>query len=151
MKNTSILASATRSILKRIEDVERVVINDAVGAAGGSLGVAEERLDIANGNTAANQGTNAARVKFVELGVGDIRWRHYQLTCMIKSKREHVRAITVTKRIARIDVRRVIHAELMGESRTVPDNVVTSARPERNIVRIIVKGIRETQLNEHEQ
>ena len=113
--------------------------------------MAEERLDITNGSTAANQRPDAARVKFVELGVGDIRWRHYQLTCMIKSKREHVRAITVTKRIARIDVRRVIHAELMGESRTVPDNVITSPRPERNIVRIIVKRIRETQLSEHEQ
>jgi predicted SnoaL-like aldol condensation-catalyzing enzyme len=31
------------------------------------LGVAEERLDITNGSTAANQRADAARVKFVEL------------------------------------------------------------------------------------
>src|SRR5712692_11851834 len=101
MKNTSILASATRSILKRIEDVERVVINDAVGAAGGSLGVAEERLDITNGSTAANQRADAARVKFVELGVGDIRRRHHQSTGLIEPKREDVLAVTVTEWIAR--------------------------------------------------
>jgi len=113
--------------------------------------VAKEGLDTANGSTAANQGTNAARVKFVELGVSNIRRCRHQSTGLIEPKREDVLPVTVTERIARIDVRRVIHAELMGESRTVPDNVITSPRPERNIVRIIVKGIRETQLNEHEQ
>ena len=113
--------------------------------------MAEERLDITNGSTAANQRADAARVKFVELGVGDIRRRHHQSTGLIGPKREDVLAVTVKEWIARIDVRRVIHAELMGESRTVPDNVITSPRPERNIVRVIVKRIRETQLSEHEQ
>jgi len=36
----------------------------------------------------------------------------------------------------------------MRQSRTVSDSVVTGARPERNVMLLIVKRIREAQFNE---
>jgi len=64
--------TAVAKLFERIENVERVVINEAVWAAGDSLGVAKEGLHITNGSTTANQRANAAYVKFVKLGVRDI-------------------------------------------------------------------------------
>ena len=98
------------------------------------LGMAKHRFDIAHGRPPPNERADAARIEFIQLRVRDIGRRGVQPAGLIEPKRQHIRAVAMTKRIARVNVRRVIHAELMRQTGTVADNVVTGAWPERNVM-----------------
>ena len=104
-------------MLERVENVESVIIDEAVGTTRHRLGVAKESLHIAHGCAAANERADASRVKFIELRVRDIGWRGNQSAGLIEPKRKDVRAVAMPERIAR-----------------VADNVVAGARTERNVV-----------------
>ena len=130
----SISAAAVAEFFERIEHVERVVINKTVGTARHGLSVAKESLHIAHRCATANERADASGIEFIHLRVRDISRRGDQSASLIESKRKDVRAVPVPERIARVDVRRVIHAQLMGQSRTVADNVVAGAWARRNVM-----------------
>src|SRR6266404_4074233 len=143
--------AAAAELFEWIEYVERIIINEAVRSSRCSLRMPEQVLDLRDGGASTNQRADSARVELVQLRVRDIGWRGDQSTGLIETKRQNVGAIAMAQWIGCVDVWPIIHAELMGESRTVADNVITGARTEPDIMRIILKRIRKTQLGKNQE